>query len=57
MFFVVSISLRKMKKLVVIPVILGGQEPAYYIDRANHIGEIVAVALEWQHLLDLFLTG
>ena len=27
-----------------IPVILGGQEPAYYIDRANHIGEIVAVA-------------
>ena len=27
-----------------IPVILGGQEPAYYIDRANHISEIVAVA-------------
>lgn len=27
-----------------IPVILGGQEPAYYIDTANHEGEIVVVA-------------
>jgi type I restriction enzyme S subunit len=27
-----------------IPVILGGQEPAYYIDRANHDGEIVVIA-------------
>lgn len=27
-----------------IPVILGGQEPAYYIDRSNHIGEAVVVA-------------
>ncbi|MCH5340742.1 MAG: restriction endonuclease subunit S [Acetatifactor sp.] len=27
-----------------IPVILGGQEPAYYIDMANHTGEIVVVA-------------
>ena len=27
-----------------IPVILGGQEPAYYIDKANHTGEIVVVA-------------
>lgn len=27
-----------------IPVVLGGQEPAYYIDNANHIGEIVAVS-------------
>lgn len=27
-----------------IPVILGGQEPAYYIDKANHAGEIVVVA-------------
>ena len=27
-----------------IPVILGGQEPAYYIDKANHKGEIVVVA-------------
>ena len=27
-----------------IPVILGGQEPAYYIDRANHEGEIVVIA-------------
>ena len=26
------------------PVILGGQEPAYYIDIANHEGEIVVVA-------------
>ena len=35
---------KKNKKAGNIPVILGGQEPAYYIDRANHIGEIVAVA-------------
>ena len=27
-----------------IPVILGGQEPAYYIDKYNHDGEIVVVA-------------
>ena len=27
-----------------IPVILGGQEPAYYIDRPNHEGEIVVIA-------------
>ena len=27
-----------------IPVILGGQEPAYYIDKCNHTGEIVVVA-------------
>ena len=27
-----------------IPVILGGQEPAYYIDKENHIGEVVVVA-------------
>ena len=27
-----------------IPVVLGGQEPAYYIDKANHFGEIVTVA-------------
>ena len=27
-----------------VPVILGGQEPAYYIDRANHEGEIVVIA-------------
>ena len=27
-----------------IPVILGGQEPAYYIDKYNHEGEIVVVA-------------
>lgn len=27
-----------------IPVILGGQEPAYYINQANHIGEIVVIA-------------
>ena len=27
-----------------IPVILGGQEPAYYIDRSNHEGEIVVIA-------------
>ena len=27
-----------------IPVILGGQEPAYYIDRSNHKGEIIVIA-------------
>ncbi len=27
-----------------IPVILGGQEPAYYIDKSNHEGETVVVA-------------
>jgi len=27
-----------------IPVILGGQEPAYYINRSNHTGEIVVIA-------------
>lgn len=27
-----------------IPVILGGQEPAYYIDQSNHNGEIVVIA-------------
>ena len=27
-----------------IPVILGGQEPAYYINRYNHDGEIVVIA-------------
>ncbi len=27
-----------------IPVILGGQEPAYYIDRSNHTGDAVVVA-------------
>ena len=27
-----------------IPVILGGQEPAYYISKSNHEGEIVVVA-------------
>lgn len=27
-----------------IPVILGGQEPAYFIDKCNHEGEIVVVA-------------
>ena len=28
----------------IVPVILGGQEPAYYIDKFNHEGEIVVVA-------------
>ena len=27
-----------------VPVILGGQEPAYYIDQSNHDGEIVVIA-------------
>ncbi len=28
----------------IVPVILGGQEPAYYIDKSNHDGEIIVVA-------------
>lgn len=35
---------KKDSKAGNIPVILGGQEPAYYIDKANHAGEIVVVA-------------
>ena len=35
---------KKDKKVGNIPVILGGQEPAYYIDEYNHNGEIVVVA-------------
>ena len=35
---------QKRAKAGNIPVILGGQEPAYYIDKANHEGEIVVVA-------------
>jgi len=35
---------KKESKEGSIPVILGGQEPAYYIDQFNHCGEIVAVA-------------
>ena len=27
-----------------IPVILGGQEPAYYINKSNHDGEVVVIA-------------
>lgn len=27
-----------------IPVILGGQEPAYYIDKANHLGQAVVIS-------------
>ena len=35
---------KKSTKSGTIPVILGGQEPAYYIDKHNHDGEIVVVA-------------
>ena len=35
---------KKNEKTGTIPVILGGQEPAYYIDRSNHDGEIVVIA-------------
>ncbi len=35
---------KKNTKAGTIPVILGGQEPAYYIDKYNHDGEIVVVA-------------
>ncbi len=35
---------KKSTKSGKVPVILGGQEPAYYIDKSNHDGEIVVVA-------------
>lgn len=35
---------KKDSRKGTIPVILGGQEPAYYIDRFNHKGKIVAIA-------------
>jgi type I restriction enzyme S subunit len=35
---------KKSEKNGNIPVILGGQEPAYFINRYNHDGEIVVVA-------------
>ena len=35
---------KKNTKEGTIPVILGGQEPAYYIDKYNHDGEIVVIA-------------
>ena len=35
---------KKNTKEGTIPVILGGQEPAYYIDKYNHDGKIVVVA-------------
>ena len=35
---------KKGEKSGDIPVILGGQEPAYYINRSNYSGEIVVVA-------------
>lgn len=35
---------KKESRAGKIPVILGGQEPAYYIDQANHEGEIVVIA-------------
>ena len=44
MFLEASIITKKDSIPGDIPVILGGQEPAYYIDRSNHIGEAVVVA-------------
>lgn len=35
---------KKSAKLGDIPVILGGQEPAYYIDRANHYGKAIVIS-------------
>lgn len=35
---------KKGSKEGTVPVILGGQEPAYYIDRSNHDGEIIVIA-------------
>ncbi len=35
---------KKSTKPGNIPVILGGQEPAYYIDKSNHDGEVVVIA-------------
>lgn len=35
---------KKSAKLGEIPVILGGQEPAYYIDKANHYGKAIVIS-------------
>lgn len=35
---------RKDARAGSIPVILGGQQPAYYIDKANHTGEAIVVS-------------
>ena len=35
---------KKNENVGTVPVILGGQEPAYYIDKWNHDGEIVVIA-------------
>ena len=35
---------KKSAKLGNIPVILGGQEPAYYIDKANHYGKAIVIS-------------
>ena len=35
---------KKSAKDGKIPVILGGQDPAYYIDQSNHDGEVVVIA-------------
>ena len=35
---------RKDAQVGTIPVILGGQQPAYYIDRANHYGDAIVVS-------------
>lgn len=35
---------KKSTEVGDVPVILGGQEPAYYIDQSNHTGEVVVVA-------------
>ena len=35
---------KKSTRIGNIPVILGGQEPAYYIDKSNHNGEVVVIA-------------
>ena len=35
---------KKTAKEGIYPVILGGQEPAYYIDRYNHVGEAIVIS-------------
>ena len=35
---------KKDSRPGMIPVILGGQQPAYYIDKANHYGDAIVIS-------------
>ena len=55
-YFVENISQKAVLVEGDVPVILGGQEPAYYIDKSNH-GVRLLLWQEVVRLLALCLTG